>query len=368
MITKAQLLIFCCAVSTVTAVFLGGVWWGKQDSSIQISSFFVPGALQELAPSPLPYLKYAIPALRQYPLSASQIVLEEETKKTATSTQYIFSYTTLNKRMTGQLHLPTTTAPETGYPVILMARGWAPAETYRSGIGTEPAAQYFAEHGYATIAPDFFGFGESDPEPSDSWEARFIKPINILELLTSIKEYSTIMPLSATDSANIPAATLQLDTTKLQLNPTKIGFWGHSNGGQILLSVLEALDTPVPTSLWAPVTAPFPYSLLYFSDESDDEGKELRKWLSLFEKEYDVFEFSVTQHLDLLHSPLQIQHGTADTSALVDWSDALNEKLATRAGELSFSYYRYPGVDHNMRPRWSDAVAQDLKFFTTELE
>lgn len=362
-------------------IFVSGFWWATSGPALfgQMQKVALQMQVPEPTPTPLPYLAYSIPALRTYPFKAGQIVLEKELTKTDTYTSYQFSFTTTGKQMTGQAHIPTgapalENSTKAGYPVIIMARGWAPEETYVTGTGTQPAARYFAEHGFVTLAPDFFGFGESDPAQEDSWIDRFTKPIAVIELLKSVQEYPVITPL-ATASA-----------TPLQLDATKIAFWGHSNGGQILLSTLEIVGEPIPTTLWAPVTAPFPYSLLYFSDESEDEGKETRKWISIFEKDYDVFDFSVTKNLDTFVAPLQIQHGTTDTSALIDWSDNFRDLIdlenqnreeleATSSAtaepalpEIKLEYFRYPGVDHNMRPRWDDAVAQDVRFFSQELQ
>ncbi len=376
------LLIILGSLLTASA-FVSGFWWasGWPAYSELMRQQALHTQVPEPTPTPLPYLAYSIPALRTYPFKASQVVLEKELTTTDTYTSYQFSFTTAGKLMTGQIHIPTgapalENSTQAGYPVILMARGWAPEETYVTGTGTQPAARYFAEHGFVTLAPDFFGFGESDPAQEDSWIDRFTKPIAIIELLRSVQEHSVITP----------GASASVSATLLKLDSTKIAFWGHSNGGQIMLSTLEITGKPIPTTLWAPVTAPFPYSLLYFSDESEDEGKEMRKWISIFEKNYDVFDFSVTKNLDTFVAPLQIQHGTADTSALIDWSDNFRNLIdientnrqtlaATSSAtaestlpEIKLEYFRYPGVDHNMRPRWDDAVAQDVRFFSQELQ
>ena len=134
----------------------------------------------------------------------------------------------------------------------------------------------------------------------------------------------------------------------------------------------------LPTTLWAPVLAPFPYSILYFSDEYEDEGKETRKYLSLFEEDYNVFDFSISQHLDQLHGPIQIQHGTGDDSALVVWTeeflakvDLENERRATASSQSSenkkapieIDFYKYKGANHNLQPNWNEAIQKDLNFF-----
>lgn len=366
-------------VITTAGIFLVGYWWGTRFDKTTQADKAKSASTQSPAPEP-PYQTFTIPALTKYPFKPSHLAIDHIQEQTPTATVYHFAYTTYNKRMTGQLHLPTTPMPPDGYPVIIMARGFVPVETYSTGTGTKPAATVFAQNGYATIAPDFFGYGNSDPEPEDVWEARFIKPINIIELALSVKSYPeltlTLDPATAPVTPTTTDTALTVKDKTIRFNQNKLGFWGHSNGGQILLTALELSGEPVPTSLWAPVTAPFPYSVLYFSDEQSDEGKEARKWVALFEEQHDVFEFSLTKHLGLITAPLQIQHGTADAAAPIAWSDEFKQKVTAenkRRSEnnqppLQLEYYRYDGVDHNMRPRWSAAVRRDLQFFNQALE
>ncbi len=318
--------------------------------------------------------QYGIEALAEYPYQSSQLQLEMATEETDEYITHLFSYQTLGKTMSGQVHLPTSPAPADGYPVIIMLRGWVPPESYSSGIGTSAAAEVFAENGYVTLAPDFFGYGQSDPEAENSWEARLQKPINVIELLKSVREYQQ----------------LQNKEQLVNLDSNRLAFWGHSNGGQIALTTLEILQEPIPTTLWAPVSAPFPYSVLFFSDEHEDEGKEMRQWLSIFERDYDVFLFSLTQHLDRLTGFLQLHQGTADQSVPVSWNDEFTDKLelenerrqevratiaeSTQAAvleqplpDIELSYYRYPGADHNLRPNWQTVVNRDLEFFEERL-
>lgn len=290
---------------------------------------------------------------------------------------YQFSYTTLGKRMTGQANLPKSFDADT--PVIVMVRGYVPPEIYTSGVGTKSAAAVLAENGYLTLAPDFFGYGESDPDFEDSWEGRFVKPLNVVELIKSV-ESNSLQYSPDLGGAEIPHSSSQ------------IGIWAHSNGGQIALTSLEILQQPIPTTLWAPVTVPFPYSVLFYSDESQDEGKASRAWVSIFEKDYDVFDFSLTQHIDLLRGPLQIHHGITDDAALIAWSREFVDKLQaenTRRAEMladeeasptaettpeqpkldpiEFEYFEYPDTDHNMKPNWNKVIQRDLDFFKQNL-
>jgi len=327
--------------------------------------------------------KYAIQNLNNYPVTTSELKIKDIIHEDNDYTAYLFTYQTVNKTMSGQINVPKK-AIKNPAPAIIMIRGWFPQHSFETGSGTKNSSKFFAQNGFVTIAPDFFGFGESDPEPKDSWEARFIKPINILDLIASVKQF--------------PVVKNQESTELITINPEQLGIWGHSNGGQIAISILEANKESIPTTLWAPVTAPFPYSILFFSRDTDDEGKELRKWLSIFEDDYDVFNYTITQHLSKLTAPLQIQHGTADEDAPITWSDTfsgliqrennfrktkrkemdkakeledatksaivVNESLVDPLLEkIDFTYHRYPGADHNLKQVYSKALKRDLAFF-----
>lgn len=336
-----------------------------------------------------PLLRWSIPNLVHYPYQAPQLQLDKVISQHENYTAYQFSYLTTDRMMTGQLNLPNelidrpdNQPDQDNLKAIIMLRGYVPPATYQTGVGTRNAAAVFAENGYITLAPDFFAFGGSDPEPEDGWEARFIKPVNVIELMRGLQTHGVPLELSSSDSQDQPTQPI-----------TSLGLWGHSNGGQIALTVLQITQEPIPTTLWAPVTAPFPYSILFFSATHDDEGKGMRSWLAQLERDYDVFEFSLTQHLDKLTGPLQLHHGLGDEAAPYWWSDRFEEmiisenerreklvekiveqsKASTPSTDISdeshltdpidFRYYRYPGTDHNMRPNWSTVVQRDLEFF-----
>ncbi|CAN5276916.1 prolyl oligopeptidase family serine peptidase [soil metagenome] len=344
-----------------------------------------PLSLISLQPSPtpeLPLLKYRIEELHQRQYQPSQIVIEKEVKKEASFSSYIFSYQTTSKKMTGLINIPTSPDPQIPLPILIMIRGYIPPATYTSGSGTKSAGEFFAQHGYITIAPDFLGFGGSDPESSDVWEARFLKPIQIVELLKTIQKQTAIT----------------LPTESVILDNQHVGIWAHSNGGQIALTALEITSDSVPATLWAPVTAPFPYSILYFSDEETDEGKASRKWINEFDKEYDSFDYSLTQHLNLLNANLQLHQGVADEAIHYIWSDEFVDKIkaeserrkklaqdnendtsqsteATPSAKINASltpleitYFKYPNSNHNMQPDWSAIIQRDLDFFDKRLK
>lgn len=371
----------CMVIFLSTGIVVG--WFLAQHNLEKASLFFSPLVSNKTVEKPLQ--QYSIPNLSTTQFLASSISLETLIRREAEYDAYQFSYLSRGKRISGQLNIPKSVL--SGQPArgsIVLLRGYVPLENYTTGVGTRNAAAVFAKAGYLTFAPDFLGYGTSDPELENSWEARFIKPVQVIELLRSIEQLqSTPLAISQTMSEDFKSDSLSV-------SPGKIGFWAHSNGGAVALTAIEIMNHSVPTTLWAPVTAPFPYSILYFGDELADEGKDQRAWLALFEKEYDVFDFSLTRHLDRLHGPLQLHQGGNDDAVLRWWSDEFVDKLkaenerrahlertaATESAEvrlknnlspISITYFVYPGADHNLQPEWSTVVARDLAFFSETL-
>jgi len=316
----------------------------------------------------LPLQVYSIKNLQKQSFPVEQaVVVNELIDDNNQVEKFIFFYRSQGKNISGALNIATQNLNEQGVvelPAIIMLRGWVPAENYYTGLGTKNAAQAFAQAGFITLAPDFLGYGQSESDLSNNWEARFIKPINVIDLLNTLKTYPEIL---------IPEE-LASKTKKIIVQP-QLAIWAHSNGGQIAISTLEILQTNIPSTLWAPVTAPFPYSVLFYSNDYEDEGKATRQFLSIFERDYDVFDFSITHHLDSLYGPIQIHHGLKDFVAPITWSDDFVKKieeenqnrLAKDQEIIEYNYYRYEEADHNLQPNWQTAINRDIIFFRETL-
>lgn len=341
---------FIGLVVLAIGVFIAGATSQTFFNWLDISDQSFAEILQSNLAPDKPLQKYAITQLSQLTTTTSPITLTQDVSD-STTTAYLFEYQTSYGKVSGRLTVPSE---ETTVGTIVMLRGFVPANIFQPGVGTQNAANYYTNQGYITIAPDFLGYGSSDPELENSWQNRFIKPVLIKELIDSINDQDTV--------------TYQTESISL---PDVSGLWGHSNGGQIALTTLLAYQLQLPTTLWAPVTAPFPYSVLFFSDDLADEGRSSRLFVNQLDQEYDTRDFSLTQHLARLVAPIQIHHGTADDAALVTWSRKFADKIATenarRANEnvesIEFDLYEYTGADHNLRPGWETVVERDVTFW-----
>lgn len=300
--------------------------------------------LSSKKPIEKPLEKYTFENLRKKQFLSSAITLGRILEDENTFISQIFYYTSEGKKVSGLINVPKKSGI---YPVVVMFRGFVPIEKYSTGIGTKRAGEFFASNNFITLAPDFFGYGESSMPSSDSIEERFQTYTTALTLLSSLQNLNS--GLSASYSGQIQADTSQ------------IGIWGHSNGGQISLSILSITGKTYPTVLWAPVSKPFPYSVLYFTDEFDDHGKALRKAVGNFEKDYDIELYSPTNYYKWIQASIQLHQGDADDAVPIRWSDVLYATLKKQ--NLDITYFTYPGADHNMSVGWSTAITRSIQFY-----
>lgn len=335
-----------------------GGYYGKIAVQNYLASQSTVSPLGQLLEKPLE--KYSIMRLSGRTYTGSPIVLDQATATTSAYTVYTFHYLSDGKKVTGVAHIPNDASATNKKPVIVQFRGYVDLDKYFPGEETSPSAEVYAESGFITLAPDFLGYGGSDKSSPDAFEDRFLTYTTALNMVASVK--------------TLPMA-----------DASKLGIWGHSNGGHIALTVLEILGRPIPVTLWAPVSKPFPFSILYYSDEAPDNGKALRKELAAFEQDYNVDDYSLTNYLSRITGPIQLHQGTADDSVPVAWSDLLDKELTDQRknnpNAAGINYFTYPGADHNMsgapastgdgeptRGWWNTVVARDITFFQKELK
>jgi len=329
-------------------------------------------------PPPNPYPAYSFSALEKTAFRSQPITVLEVLASDPAFTSYLVRWDVPDLvegkalQVTGQLNVPSGSGP---FPIIVMNRGYVEREEYETGIGTRNGAAVFARNGYITIAPDFMGYGGSSPEPEDGLLARFQRPVTVLQLLKNLENLTLLTDIAQPIQVEVEEEEEENTRPPVQVNRAlfatdRIGMWGHSNGGQIALSVLEITNRRLPTTLWAPVSKPFPYSILYYTDESPDGGKYLRQQLAWFEGELDnsVAEYSILNQPERIVGPLQVHQGGADDAIPLEWSQELVSMLEAGSPEIQIELFTYPNADHNLQPDWNTVIQRDLEFFADELK
>ena len=263
---------------------------------------------------------------------------KEGIKKEDNFKSYEITFTSNGKTISGMMNIPSSPPSQkatAGKPVVIMIRGYAESAGYFVGSGSWKVADELARNGFVTVSLDFLGYGMSTGESKDILEARFEKPVGVLDLIESVKA------LDYVDSS-------------------KIGIWSHSNGGQISISVLEITGQNYPTVLWAPMTNPFPQSVLETMDDSEN-GKIVKQKIADFEKDYDSKLYSIDNFYEWINSPILIHQGTADVWCKVEWQQNLKNKLTKLGKEVKLDVRQ--DSDHNLKQSWDEVIKMDIEFF-----
>ena len=337
---KKLLIVFVIILPVAAALY-----FAKYKSS---TNFLSPTFKDQQEEKPNPWAKYASEAWSKPQFPASQITLAEIFEETADFTSQLFYFYVDGKKVSGLINIPKA---EGVYSVIVMFRGYIDKENYQTGAGSVRAGQFFAKNGFITLAPDFLGYGSSDMPSENPMEERFQTYITSMTLLESL--------------ANLNQALTKEGGVRADIG--KVGIWGHSNGGQIALTVLEISSKSYPTVLWAPVSKPFPYSILYYTDDFDDRGKLLRRVIADFEKDYDAEKYSLTNYYHRIKAPIELHQGGADEAVPIKWSDQLFETLKKLGKEIE--YFTYEGEDHNFaKGAWQTVVNRNIAFFQKQFK
>ena len=263
-----------------------------------------------------------------------KVYTKEGIKKENNFTSYVITFESNGKKISGMMNVPMTPMSYK-LSAIIMIRGFAESAGYFVGSGSWKAADELARNGFVTVSLDFLGYGMSDGESKDILEARFEKPVSVLDLIESVKA------LDYVDS-------------------TKIGIWSHSNGGQIALSVLEITGQDYPTVLWAPMTNPFPQSVLETMDDSEG-GKIVKQKIADFEEDYDSKLYSIDNFYEWIKAPILIHQGTADVWCKVKWQQDLQSRLKKLGKEVRLDIRQ--DNDHNLKQSWDEVIKMDIEFF-----
>jgi len=284
--------------------------------------------------------------LRNQQFPEQQLAIAQELASGANYDRYIASYLSEGLRIDGLLTVPQGEPPAAGWPVIIFNHGYIPPDVYRT---TERYVAYvdgFARNGYIVFRPDYRGHAFSEGEARGAYGYPDYT-IDVLNATAALKNY--------------PAA-----------DPNRIGMWGHSMGGYITLRAM-VVDPDIKASvIWAGVVAAYPDLLTRWRRANNQPPPSLsmaRRWRTQLQETYGTPEenpefyasISANTFLRELSGPIQLHHGTADTSVPYEFSTTLVDQLQA-AGEPA-ELFTYTGDDHNLTQGFGQAMARSVSFF-----
>lgn len=350
MIKKLILVIVLIVLALAIYYFLN-----KKDNNIakDVKDFVnenLGGPITELHP-------LSIESLRRGEYPGSEIIIEQTLPDGSNYSRYIASYRSDGLKIYGLLTVPKGETPEGGFPVIIFNHGYIPPSEYRTTERYIAYTDAFSRNGYVLFRSDYRGHGNSQGRAEGGYGSNAYT-IDILNAVASIKKLEYV-------------------------NPGKIGMWGHSMGGHITLRNMVANKDIKAGVIWAGVVASYPDLLERWRrgnanstitpspfPTTSNRGGWRRGFTQLYgtPEENPAFwnSISANSYLGDISGPLQLHHGTADTSVPYEFSEDLASDLESIGKEVEL--YIYPNDDHNLSNNFTTAVNRSVEFFDRYLK
>ena len=293
----------------------------------------------------------SIEVLRKGDYPGSDLVIEQTLSEGSNYDRYIVSYRSEGLNIYALLTVPQAEVPIGGFPTIVFNHGYIPPAEYST---TERYVAYqdgLARNGYVTFKSDYRGHGNSEGEPTGAYGSNGYT-IDVLNAVASVKRYPDV-------------------------NPEKIGMWGHSLGGFITLRSMVVSKDIKAGVIWAGVVGSYPDLINNWRRGSATRvplPSGARRWRQVLQDQFGTPEsnptfwnsISANAYLKDISGPLQLHHGTADTSVPVEFSEKLEKQMKDAGKEAEL--FVYQGDDHNLASNFSTAINRSVEFFDKYLK
>ncbi|MFZ5921923.1 MAG: alpha/beta fold hydrolase [Chloroflexota bacterium] len=281
----------------------------------------------------------------------SEIVIERELDPGLNYRRYYAYYLSEGLKIYALLTIPNGETPEGGWPGIVFNHGYIPPDVYRTTQRYVAYVDRIASAGYVVFRIDYRGHDQSEGEASGAYSSPGYT-IDVLNAVASLQRHP-------------------------QVNPDKIGMWGHSMGGYLTLRAMVVSKDVKVGVIWAGVVASYT-DLLYnwrrtgsFTPSPDSRrGSWRTSWIEQYgtpEQNPDFWaSISSNSFLSDLSGPLQLHHGTEDEDVPLAFSIRLAEQ-ARAVGKVA-DLYTYEGDDHNLSGFFTTAMTRTIEFFDQYLK
>ena len=336
--SKLALLVFGVLLGFFLFTSLSRSKPGKNMTSILSSPTPMSFPLQELT---IPYLR-----TRTYKGELNEF---KELSSSGSYTSYLTSYVSDGLKINALLTRPTGDLPTGGWPAIVFVHGYIAPTTYQTdGVQYADYVDYLASHGFVVFKIDLRGHGDSEGQPGGGYfGADYIADT-----------------LNASDALGKSGF----------VNPDKIGLWGHSMAGNVLMRSFAIRPDIPAVVIWA--GAVYSYADMqkygiqdnsYRPPVSTTPGQSRRQRITELYGQYDDTipfwqQMAPTNFVNDLKGALEIHHAVDDVVVNIGYSRDL--MTAMKSVSAPHELFEYPTGGHNLSGASFDlAMQRTVAFF-----
>ncbi|MEK7549883.1 MAG: alpha/beta fold hydrolase [Patescibacteria group bacterium] len=268
------------------------------------------------------------------------LVFGEVQEKNTSYTRYYVTYTGGELTLSGIMNVPTSTPPEGGFPVLILAHGHIDTSIYTNGRGLRREQDYLAKQGFVVFHPDYRNHAQSTKTDEDPLEERLGYVEDVVNAIYALRGSS----LEYIDKENI-------------------GIMGHSMGGGIAETIMVTFpDLVKGFVLYAPVSMDYRDSYERWMKERPETEEQIRRIYGAPEENPDFWNaISATAYVDRINQAVQIHHGTRDEDVPIEWSQETYELLQSKGKNVE--YFVYQGEGHEFASQWPIFMERTSSFF-----
>jgi len=351
----------------LTILLVGVVYYVFMSQLLQFTANRVPAkednlvtkAIKEIVPNIVYTSNIDINYLRSLTIDSEKPVIEKELADGSNYKQYIASYISEGNKIYGLLTIPKGDMPSSGFSAIVFCHGYIPPSQYVTTQKYVEYVDYLAKNGFVVFKIDFRGNGESQGNANGS----YFSPGYTIDAISALK-------------------SLQKDD---RINAEKIGIWGHSMSGNVVMHSLLVSNNFKAAVIWAGAVYSYKdfakyrindnsYAQRPFGSPQNRENQNLEQVLK-FREDPSQIDFndsfwksvSLTENINYLSTPLQINHAITDPVVNIGYSRDLVQVL--KNNNKTYEFYEYKSGGHNIEsPYFEEAMKNTIDFFNKYLK
>ncbi len=276
----------------------------------------IPDKISTLTPTIDPYQGLYIASLKNRKYGGGVVQNEGLLSQEAGFKRFQFKYRSDGLNLYGFMNIPDGIGP---HPVVILLHGAVDFAAYQTVDYTRRYADALAQAGFIAINPNLRGYAPSQDGNNDFGVGDTIDTLNLINL---IRTQSGLPGLLETADKN------------------RIGLWGHSMGGGIVLRIL-LVDPGIQAGLlYASVNADEALNLNHFGNDGRRETK--------FKIPSAALKLiSPSGYLQEISTPLSIHHGSKDEVVPFKWSQQLCKQFQDQRKPVDC--FIYPDQPHTFQ-------------------